>query len=46
MDPDIAWSTLVDIRRPFDERTAAAVDLIAWLQRGGFPPPGARTGPR
>jgi hypothetical protein len=38
MDPDIAWATLTDAERPFDERCNAGVDLLTWLLKGGFVP--------
>lgn len=42
MDPDATLRICLDNSLPADERRAAALDLTAWLRRGGFPP-SART---
>jgi hypothetical protein len=37
MDPDAAAALMRDTTRPDAERYVAALDLCAWLNRGGFP---------
>ncbi|MBX7132149.1 MAG: hypothetical protein K1X67_05650 [Fimbriimonadaceae bacterium] len=40
MDPEAVWTRLLDALEAGDEKEArrAALDLLSWINRGGFPP--------